>query len=312
LHVFESSEHASLDRRAPIILLIEDDEADRLTLTRMLGNCGYKVMAASRGARALNTFVIHHGHIAVVLLSEQLSDYASGGLVDALYRIDRRVPVLTARYPSRGLSAGRDAERSLAFAELVADVQSRLQTTRPAAKKHYSALDADSTPVAAATFFTDDSAVRLSGRAHRKFRWPLRDDEVDEIEWGTASEDAAVTSQLLADRELRTRVLQSDRLLPIATPNRRRYLARLNRERALRRRIAGIGMTVAGSALIATALLEMRRNTTGAISADATVTVPLAGTPISEHAGIVHLVSAARANRSSLADELLPTLVGPR
>jgi CheY-like chemotaxis protein len=85
-----------LERSAPVILLIEDDEFDRMTLTHMLEESGCSVMASRRGKSAVDTFAIYHRGIALVLASSGLSDVERIRLVEALYRIAPYVPIVIA------------------------------------------------------------------------------------------------------------------------------------------------------------------------------------------------------------------------
>jgi CheY-like chemotaxis protein len=290
-----------LDRRVPVILLIEDDEADRMTLARMLKECGYNVMAASRGADALDTFVIHHLQLALVVSSSRLSDFGRAQLFDALNRIDGRVPIVVAtRYASHGPN-GEDPGRASAFAELIAQVQYRLQGTASA-------------PASAA------SAPVSSLPSHRAFTWPLQDQDVDAIEWADVIEEEAINHNAINDEvrsgeELLERVGRSEGLKPIASRDPRNYLTSLSRaRRTRRRRISRIGITVAaGSAVFVTALLEIRTPTARAIAPNAAVTgslsrvAPLPSAPVSGRMGTVLLVPASRLNRSNLAEDLMAT-----
>jgi CheY-like chemotaxis protein len=71
---------------------VEDDEFDRMTLTRMLEKCGYGVMAAKRVKNALDAFTINHPQLALVLASARLSNAERIRFAHALSRIDERVP----------------------------------------------------------------------------------------------------------------------------------------------------------------------------------------------------------------------------
>jgi CheY-like chemotaxis protein len=298
-----------LVRHAPVILLIEDDEADRMTLARLLRRCGYSVMAARRGAEANNTFVIHHLHISLVLVSSRLSEFGRALVFDALSRIDARVPIVMAtRYAPRRISPGEDPRGSLVFAELIAEVENRLQGA-PAPFGPSAPRD-EVTAVDEGVVFAAAPTVRLSSGSRGSFNWPLRNEDIDEVEFAEAVGDRSVVDEGFDEGTLLRQAGPPRRnLKSISSPELRHYLARLSRERRIRRhRMSLIGMTVAaGSALVITVLLEMRTSTARAITQEV-VSPLLPSAPISKRVGIVHLVSAEQVNRSSLADDIVSTL----
>jgi CheY-like chemotaxis protein len=264
-----------LDRRVPIILLIEHDDIDRMTLFRMLADRGYRIMAASRGVDALDTFVCHHSEIALVLSNAWLPDIRNAQLVDALHRIDARVPVIAARHPDHQPTSRDVATRSLAFAGLVAEVDRRV--------------------------FHTSGERNWSGEGHGVLSWPLRDEEVDEIEG--AEDDATYVAALDAaafdsshrpsarsghgefvDGELLENVTRpSGGLKPITTRDPRNYLASLSSARRTRRRRIGrlgvlVGMLVAVAVTAVTQLRPTRARAT-AIEQDAAMTARYSSSP---------------------------------
>jgi CheY-like chemotaxis protein len=294
----------ALDRLVPVILLIEDDETDRMRLVGMLQECGYGVMAASRAADALDVFVIHHAHIALVLSTARISEFARAQLLDALSRIDARVPTMVARLV-RHASMGRAA-----FAEVIADVRHRLQgvpRSLPTSGVRHSVTHTAATPVDDAMFFGGVPAAPSSSRSHSAFTWPLRDEDVDEIEWAdpvdgrTARDEQIDEGNHPEPMSGLEPVRRNNRLKPIECPDLRNYLAGLHKARQHRwERIALIAITVAvGSALGVATLLQLRTNVAQAFERDATVTAPLPSISISDRLGIVHLVPVAHLNQWS-------------
>jgi CheY-like chemotaxis protein len=285
-----------LDRRTPTILLIDDDDADRMTLGRMLEEAGYRVMAVSRGADALHTFVIHHLHIALVLSRPRLSDVSVTELCDALFRIDRHVPVVMAdRHVYHGANGLDEESRREGFAETIADVRRRLPGTIP-----------------------DASYFRSSADSSMRSDWPVGSEDVDTTE--RVGDDA----QFRLPRDLRGRRNRSDRgarrdvleparrpkVLTITSPDPRKYLARVNRARRSRlRRLGRMGIMAAAICIVlVTALLGLRTKPARAIEQEAMVIAPLSSAAISERVGIVRLVPAARVQSSNLADDVTPRL----
>jgi CheY-like chemotaxis protein len=260
----------SVSRSTPIILLVEEDEFDRMTLTRMLNESGCRVMAASRAARGLDAFTINHANISLVLASTRLTDAERIRLVEALHRIDARVPVVVAGWrASHRPNSGEDSGRSSIFAELIADVLDHLRVPHPLSPQPLKVRPIEYEP-------QEDAGVY--------------EDEFDD-------EPVAVTP---APRlpPLPTPDLRSY----LADLSRARQMRR--------RRFRAIGITVAAGCapLVITTLLRAPATTARATeeaTISATASSPLPSVSLSDRVGIVPLVSGPRVHRSSLADDLL-------
>jgi hypothetical protein len=282
-----------LDRRAPIILLIEPDDTDRMTLNRMLSDRGYRVMAASRGVDALDTFVIHHPQIALVLSNSRLPDIGGNQLCGALHRIDARVPVVISRHGDYWPDSRDSASRSFAFIELLADVQRRLQPST-----------------------TVDGWYATPG-AGIAFTWPVRDDELDEMEGYELDDqfddrtayratDSRAQARVPHGEVLENVTSPSDKLKPIAPRDLRNYLAAQESARRLRlRRVVRIGMVLATLIIVAIAVLtEIRATKTRrAIAQYGPTPSRLSATSVTPQFGTVRLISAKRVNSSNVADD---------
>jgi CheY-like chemotaxis protein len=304
-----------LERSAPTILLIEDDEFDRMTLTRMLEESGYSVMATHRGAPAVDTFAIYHRRIALVLASTGLSDVERIRLAEALYRIAPYVPVvMAARRASHRTNSGEDSGRHPLFVALIAEVRRRL---------HQNSTQAEAQ---AQSFAHVQPPAPTQGRGSRIRQFPRpansgaapayqmddRDeaDEADETD-ETANPDETVdpNAVFFPDGAPFAWTGSSSRLTTIAYLDPRSYLRRLsNARRMRRRRLRRIGIAVVAGCcapLIMLPLLEMRATNARAIAEEASIPLPpLASASISARMGIVPLVSSAHVRRSRLADDL--------
>jgi CheY-like chemotaxis protein len=229
---------SALDKRAPVILLIEDDETERMRLGGMLMECGYGVMAAGRAADALDIFVIHHLSIALVLSTERLSDSTRAQRLDAFSRIDSRVPVVTRH--ANHYSTGRQA-----FADVIGEVQQRLQGISSAnLLSGRRSVARTKAPASGDGVFFEDARPRHSfGQPSETFTWPLRDEDVEAIERA----DAVAPVERIS------------RLESIEVPELRTYLDALDKARRDRwQRIGRIGITVvAGAALFVATLLQL-------------------------------------------------------
>jgi CheY-like chemotaxis protein len=281
--------------RAPTILLIDDDDADRMTLGRMLKESGYRVMAVNRGADALHTFVIHHLHIPLVLARTGLSDFTIPDLCDALFRIDRRVQIVMAGQHAYASENGLDeATRRGAFAETLAEVRHRLQERT---------LQGTTTPAANYFRSSANSSIRLDS--------PDDGDDLDAIR------DVGDDPRYLLPRDLRDRRDQHDRrhglasagrhdLLTIRNSDPRNSLARW--ERARRRQLRRVGrlglMAAAICTVLFTALMSLRTTPARAIEPEVAAAVPLSSSAITGRIGTVHLVPSARVRSSNFADDL--------
>jgi CheY-like chemotaxis protein len=292
-----------LERDAPIILLIEDDEFDRTTLTRMLEESGYSVMTTRRGAAAVDTFALYHRRLALVLASTGLSDVERIRLAEALYHVDPFVPVvMAARRASHRPNSGADSGRSVLFAALIGEVRRRLQESSARAEAQ------------AQSFARVQPPAPVSASPAQ-----LHVDETYEIdEAGEPVERAETDSPDPVDvffpdfPDLPPLAWTgSSRLTPIANLDPRSYIRRLdNARRARRRRLRRIGMVIAAgfcAPLIVPPLLQMRTTSARAIAEETPVTLPpLASASVSARIGIVPLVSSAHVKRSRLAADLGP------
>jgi CheY-like chemotaxis protein len=83
-----------MHRRVPIVLLIEPDAIQSVTLARALNDGGYRVIPARRADDALETFATHHMDIALVVADTQSATSVAPTLLDALRAIDPWVPVV--------------------------------------------------------------------------------------------------------------------------------------------------------------------------------------------------------------------------
>lgn len=296
LHALPSSkESVFLERSAaPAILLIEDDEFDRMTLTRMLEESGFSVMATRRGTAAVHTFAIYHRRLALVLASTGLSDAERIRLAEALYRIAPRVPVvMAARRASHRPNSGEDSGRSALFVALIAEVMRRLRET---------SLQAEAQ---AESFARVQPPAPASGRGSRIHQFPRAAQPAHAgaapayISDTDTAWDAAVDPDPGFFPDAATFGWGgSSRLKPVANLDPRIYLKRLSTaRRARRRRFRYIGLAVAAAVatpLVVTPLLQMRTTTARAIAEDASITLPpLASASISARVGLVPLVSSA-------------------
>jgi DNA-binding NtrC family response regulator len=124
----------SMNRRVPIVLLIEHDSIQRATLARVLKAGGYSVIPARQAYDALETFVTHHMDIALVVADAQSATSAGPPLLGALHMIDPQVPVVAV---SSDASIERGAEhypnvavmltKPFAHADFLAHVQHALR-----------------------------------------------------------------------------------------------------------------------------------------------------------------------------------------
>jgi CheY-like chemotaxis protein len=289
-----------LEQDAPIILLIEDDEFDRMTLTRMLEESGYSVMTTRRGAAAVDTFALYHRRTALVLASTGLSDVERIRLAEALYRTAPYVPVvMAARRASHRPNSGEDSGRSVLFAALIAEVQRRLHESseRAAAQAESFARVQPPAPSPAST---------TRPRADETYEADEADEAADRAEPDSPALEGVFFPELppLA-------WAGSSRLTPVANLDPRSYIRRLtNARRARRRRLRRIGIVIAAGCcapLIVPPLLQMRTTSARAIEEEAPVTLPpLASASISARIGLVPLVSSAHVKRSRLAADLRP------
>jgi CheY-like chemotaxis protein len=83
-----------MNGRVSIVLLIEHDAIQRITLARILKTAGYCVIPEARAHEALETFATHHVDIALVVANTQTTTSGGPSLLDSLSTIDRHVPVV--------------------------------------------------------------------------------------------------------------------------------------------------------------------------------------------------------------------------
>jgi hypothetical protein len=279
---------------ARTILLIEDDEFDRTTLTRLLEDSGYGVMATHKGKPAVDTFAIYHRSVSLVLASAGLTDVERIRLSEALYRIAPRVPVVMAgRRASHRPNSGEDSGRSALFAALIAEVHRRLGEVSARAAAQVRSF-ARVQPPAPMEIERPDRPVR----SHQSSR-------LDE-QATFFSEDAPYAWT------------GSARLTSVANVDPRNYLRRLdNARRSRRRRLRRIGLAIAVGCcapLVVTPLLQMRTTTARASAEDEALLAlpPLASASISARMGIVPLVSSPHINPSYVDVDVEKAKVQPR
>jgi CheY-like chemotaxis protein len=279
---------------APTVLLIEDDEFDRMTLTRMLEESGCSVMATRRGTAAVHTFAIYHRCLSLVLASTGLSDAERIRLAEELYRVAPHVPVvMAARRASHRPNSGEDSGRSALFAALIAEVLRRLDETSARAEAQ------------AESFARVQPPAPTSGRdAHiHQFPRAAPPAHAGAAPAYIADTDTAWDGVLDPDPGFFPNAATfgwggSSRLKPVANLDPRSYLKRLSTaRRARRRRFRYIGIAVAAAVatpFVVTPLLQMRTTTARAIADDPPDTLPpLASASISARVGLVPLVSSA-------------------
>jgi CheY-like chemotaxis protein len=277
-----------LERHAPIILLIEEDDFDRTTLTRMLKEAGFSVIATNRGASA-DTFAINHQHIALVLASTGLSDVERIKLDESLYRIDPFVPVIIAsRRASHRPNSGEDSGRTAVFNALVAEVQRQLlkKSARSAAQAESFAQAQAPAPAPESEREPEPALSIEATTTDRKDVFFRGLPDAPPLVWGGSSQ------------------LKS---FPNLDP--RNHVARLRKARKARwKRVRRVGMMVAAAGvapLIVPPLMEMRPQIARAIAQYVPLAAPpLASASVSERMGVVSLVSSTHVSRSRVADDL--------
>jgi CheY-like chemotaxis protein len=206
-----------MNRRVPIVLLIEHDPIQSVTLARALKGGGYSVIPASRAPDALETFVTHHMDIAVVVADTQAATFGGLQLLSALGSIDPRVPVV-AMSPAAAIAGGAAGyanvvatlTKPVAPADLIDHVQRVLQS--PCSR------DQQASPPILDTSLAPDydlASAELSPALRdwvdslgdcTSFRWPPTEEELDDIQ--------VLDTQACPP----TPPTQSDRHLRLATP----------------------------------------------------------------------------------------------
>jgi CheY-like chemotaxis protein len=309
LRAFTESE-SFLERSAPVILLIEDDEFDRMTLTRLLEESGHSVMTTHRGAAAVDTFAIYHRRIALVLASTGLADVERIRLAESLYRVAPWVPVvMAARRPSHRPNSGEDSGRAALFAALIAEVRRRLNESSARAEAQAQSF-ARVQPPAPISAWPRDNEVDFD---EADFEDPAFDSDSYSDSHPSSHSNAHADSDDVFFTEQPTLAWSgSSRLTPVASLDPRTYLRRLsNSRRARRQRLGRIGIAIAAgfcAPLIVVPLLQMRATSARAIEEARVTLPPLASASISARIGIVPLVSSAHVRRSRLAEDLGPAL----
>jgi CheY-like chemotaxis protein len=181
-----------MNRRVAIVLLIEHEAAQSVTLARALKGGGYSVIAVRRADDALETFATHHMDIALVVADTESVPFAGPPLLVALRMIDPRVPVI-AMSPAAAIDAGAEEHlnvvatltKPVAADDLITHVARLMQSPgwqdldsfRPACETglvtDHDLLTAGSTPT------LRDWVDGLGGAS---FRWPPTEEELDDIQ----------------------------------------------------------------------------------------------------------------------------------
>jgi hypothetical protein len=308
---------------SPIILLIEDDEFDRITLTRLLRESGCRIMSVSDTADALDIFALNRSHIALILASLRLSDVQRIRLLEAVNRVDARTPVIVgAPRPSHRPNSGEDSGRSAIFADLIASVLRRLD--HPAALPSTTVHHVSQAPPMPATHAPNPDPV---------LSWPPGNEELDDIESCRRGEIPVIEEQTCGDETTthaagagaEPRPMRTGRRLPslvmMAPRDLRSELAEEARTHRVRQhRLRTIGLAAAAGCvpvLIITLLPPPTTTTARALEQEVNVPAPigselpkllLASTSLSTRVGLVPLVSGPRMQPSTLANDLVPTL----
>jgi CheY-like chemotaxis protein len=283
-----------LERSTPIILLIEDDEFDRTTLTHMLEESGYRVIAADRAKAGVDTFAINHQRVALVLASTGFTDAERIRLVQALYRIDPYVPVVTApRRASHRPNSGEDPGRHAAFGALIAEVERRLHiaSAQAAAQaESFARVQAPAPEAASARAAT--ARYLLPSPDEDEYAETRAGDSVDAV-------DAAGDAGVFFPDVPRLAWSGSSHLTSHANLDPRSYFhQRRNARRSRRRRIRRIGMALGAACcapFVMTPLLDMRTTIAKAFVEEAPAASPLASKSIS---GIVPLIASPHTMRT--------------
>jgi CheY-like chemotaxis protein len=295
-----------LERSTSIILLIEDDEFDRTTLTRLLEESGYGVMSTSRRAAA-DTFAINHHSIALILASAGMTDAERIRLLQSLHRIDAYVPVVVgARRATHRPNSGEDSGRHSVFLALVAEVERRLdvaaaqaaaqaesfaQVQAPAPGAPSAPASASSPASAPAFVFAHDASVHHA--------LPTSTDGAGTADGVFFPDFPDVPPPLWSG---------SSRLTTVANLDPRNYFRQLSSQRRSRhrraRRIVMMLAAACAAPLIVAPLIQMRPTIARAIAEYAVETPPLASASLSARVGVVPLVSSSHVERSRYADDL--------
>jgi PAS domain S-box-containing protein len=88
------SERVMAKGRGELILVVDDEQAVRDVLRRMLEKYGYKVVAASEGGEATGVFIQHRNAIAAVITDMMMPGMDGPALVQSLRRIDPNVRII--------------------------------------------------------------------------------------------------------------------------------------------------------------------------------------------------------------------------
>ncbi len=168
----------SIERRDARVLLVDDDEANRYTISRLLERAGYSVVQAATGADALQ---VARQQPDLVLLDVQLPDI-SGLEICRRLRSDpetQRIPVLqiSANFTLttdriRGLDAGADGYLASPVEpeELLAHVRMllRLKQAQDALHEHVTRLEATKKELADARDLLSHQNEILEARVHER------------------------------------------------------------------------------------------------------------------------------------------------
>jgi two-component system NtrC family response regulator len=83
-----------MPRTAPTVLLVDDEEMIRNTLSLLLKSEGYNVYAAEDGSAALDVFRHRRGEINLIITDLKMSDMNGYELITALRAMDAKLPII--------------------------------------------------------------------------------------------------------------------------------------------------------------------------------------------------------------------------
>lgn len=113
------------------ILLVEDNEAVRLSVRRLLASCGYRVHEAADGPDAINQFQAHGGAMALVILDVVLPTMCGADVYRELRRLRPDAKILfTSGYSSDAVLDMIPPDAGMYFIEKPLNPEEFLQTVR--------------------------------------------------------------------------------------------------------------------------------------------------------------------------------------
>jgi CheY-like chemotaxis protein len=180
-----------MNRRVPIVLLIEHDPIQRGTMARLLKAGGYSVIPVRRAQDAFETLATHHLDITLVLASTQSETSAGPALFSALFKIAPQVPVLALSPVSASGRLALDypnvaATLTIPFepADLLAHVQDALLFPCSAPQQAFaSALHTSADQQATcAVGRQPTSDTRVNGIETVSFSWPPTEADLEAIQ----------------------------------------------------------------------------------------------------------------------------------